>query len=102
MELHRNSLGDDYIPQISSSKMTRRSASPMLDASQSYGRSHNSHDPSVDKGINAQYFLLLMIFLEIRLFRTILPQNNLDHFETLATLCIVIFVSLSNSIHNNK
>ncbi|XP_035525961.1 YEATS domain-containing protein 2 isoform X2 [Morone saxatilis] len=54
VELHRNSLGEDYIPQPSSSKVTHRAASPMLTASltQSYGRSSSpvSHDPSVDKG----------------------------------------------------
>uniref|UniRef100_A0A8P4JWE9 YEATS domain-containing protein 2 n=1 Tax=Dicentrarchus labrax TaxID=13489 RepID=A0A8P4JWE9_DICLA len=54
VELHRNSLGEDYIPQPSSSKVTHRAASPMLTASltQSYGCSSSpiSHDPSVDKG----------------------------------------------------
>uniref|UniRef100_A0A8C4DA27 YEATS domain-containing protein 2 n=1 Tax=Dicentrarchus labrax TaxID=13489 RepID=A0A8C4DA27_DICLA len=50
VELHRNSLGEDYIPQPSSSKVTHRAASPMLTASltQSYGCSSSpiSHDPS--------------------------------------------------------
>ncbi|XP_041804678.1 YEATS domain-containing protein 2 isoform X3 [Chelmon rostratus] len=54
VELHRNSLGEDYIPQPSSSKVTHRAASPMIAASltQSYGRSSSpiSHDPNVDKG----------------------------------------------------
>uniref|UniRef100_A0A3Q3GD84 YEATS domain-containing protein 2 n=1 Tax=Labrus bergylta TaxID=56723 RepID=A0A3Q3GD84_9LABR len=54
VELHRNSLGDDYIPQPSSSKVTRRAASPTLASSmpQSYGRPSSpiSHDPSADKG----------------------------------------------------
>ncbi|KAL7387014.1 hypothetical protein ABVT39_017030 [Epinephelus coioides] len=54
VELHRNSLGEDYIPQPSSSKVTHRAASPTLVSSlaQSYGRSSSpiSHDPSVDKG----------------------------------------------------
>ncbi|KAG8014123.1 YEATS domain-containing protein 2 [Nibea albiflora] len=54
VELHRNSLGEDYIPQPSSSKVTHRAASPMLAGSlpQSYGRSSSPilHDPSVDKG----------------------------------------------------
>ncbi|XP_049455095.1 YEATS domain-containing protein 2 isoform X1 [Epinephelus fuscoguttatus] len=54
VELHRNSLGEDYIPQPSSSKVTHRAASPTLASSlaQSYGRSSSpiSHDPSVDKG----------------------------------------------------
>lgn len=54
VELHRNSLGDDYIPQPSSSKVTHRAASPVLASSlpQSYGRSSSPilHDPSVDKG----------------------------------------------------
>ncbi|XP_045907977.1 YEATS domain-containing protein 2 isoform X2 [Micropterus dolomieu] len=55
VELHRNSLGEDYIPQPSSSKVTHRETSPMLSTSlgQIYGRSSSpiSHDPSVDKGI---------------------------------------------------
>uniref|UniRef100_A0A8D2ZGZ2 YEATS domain-containing protein 2 n=1 Tax=Scophthalmus maximus TaxID=52904 RepID=A0A8D2ZGZ2_SCOMX len=54
VELHRNSLGDDYIPQSTSSKVTHRAASPMSASSlaQSYGRSSSpvSHDPSIDKG----------------------------------------------------
>ncbi|GAA6234792.1 YEATS domain-containing protein 2 isoform X1 [Lates japonicus] len=54
VELHRNSLGEDYIPQPSSSKVIHRAASPMSATSlaQSYGRSSSpmSHDPSVDKG----------------------------------------------------
>ncbi|XP_029309858.1 YEATS domain-containing protein 2 isoform X2 [Cottoperca gobio] len=54
VELHRNSLGEDFIPQPSSSKVTHRAASPTLATSraQSYGRSSSpiSHDPSVDKG----------------------------------------------------
>ncbi|XP_044075074.1 YEATS domain-containing protein 2 isoform X1 [Siniperca chuatsi] len=54
VELHRNSLGEDYIPQPSSSKVTHREASPTLATSlaQSYGRSSSpiSHDPSIDKG----------------------------------------------------
>uniref|UniRef100_A0A3B4XQF7 YEATS domain-containing protein 2 n=1 Tax=Seriola lalandi dorsalis TaxID=1841481 RepID=A0A3B4XQF7_SERLL len=54
VELHRNSLGEDYIPQPSSSKVTHRASSPMSATSlaQSYGRSSSptSHDPSVDKG----------------------------------------------------
>ncbi|XP_035861162.1 YEATS domain-containing protein 2 isoform X4 [Sander lucioperca] len=54
VELYRNSLGEDYIPQPSSSKVTHRAASPTLAPSlaQSYGHSSSpiSHDPSVDKG----------------------------------------------------
>ncbi|XP_010793664.1 YEATS domain-containing protein 2 isoform X2 [Notothenia coriiceps] len=54
VELHRNSLGEDFIPQPSSSKVTHRAASPPTGASlpQSYGRSSSpvQHDPSVDKG----------------------------------------------------
>uniref|UniRef100_A0AAQ5ZQ46 YEATS domain-containing protein 2 n=1 Tax=Amphiprion ocellaris TaxID=80972 RepID=A0AAQ5ZQ46_AMPOC len=54
VELHRNSLGDDYIPHSSSTKVTHRAASPMSATSlaQSYGRSSSpiSHDSSVDKG----------------------------------------------------
>lgn len=54
VELLRDSLGEDYIPQPSSSKAVRRAASPVLATSvaQSYGRctSPTSHDHSVDKG----------------------------------------------------
>ncbi|XP_037643806.1 YEATS domain-containing protein 2 isoform X1 [Sebastes umbrosus] len=54
VELYRNSLGEDYIPQPSSSKVTHRAASPTLATSlaQSYGCSSSpiSHDSSVDKG----------------------------------------------------
>ncbi|KAM6920788.1 YEATS domain-containing protein 2 [Lycodopsis pacificus] len=54
VELYRNSLGEDYIPQPSSSKVTHRAASPTSATSlaQSYGRSSSpiSHDASVDKG----------------------------------------------------
>ncbi|XP_034412043.1 YEATS domain-containing protein 2 isoform X2 [Cyclopterus lumpus] len=54
VELYRNSLGEDYIPQPSSSKVTHRAASPTLATSldQSYGCSSSpiSHDPSADKG----------------------------------------------------
>lgn len=53
VELHRDSLGEDYIPQPSSSKVTHRAASPTLTASlaQTYGRCSSpvSHDSSVDK-----------------------------------------------------
>ncbi|XP_059201024.1 YEATS domain-containing protein 2 [Centropristis striata] len=54
VELYRNSLGEDYIPQPSSSKVTHRAASPTSATSlaQSYGLSSSPilHDPSVDKG----------------------------------------------------
>ncbi|XP_068455064.1 YEATS domain-containing protein 2-like, partial [Clinocottus analis] len=54
VELYRNSLGEDYIPQPSSSKVTHRAASPPPAASlvQSYGRTSSpiSHDPGADKG----------------------------------------------------
>ncbi|XP_040026460.2 YEATS domain-containing protein 2 [Gasterosteus aculeatus] len=54
VELYRNSLGEDYLPQPSSSKVTHRVASPTLAPSmaQSYGPSSSPipHDPSVDKG----------------------------------------------------
>ncbi|XP_034742658.1 YEATS domain-containing protein 2 isoform X1 [Etheostoma cragini] len=54
VELYRNSLGEDYIPQPLSSKVTHGAASPTLASSlaQSYGHSSSpiSHDPSVDKG----------------------------------------------------
>ncbi|XP_037314633.2 YEATS domain-containing protein 2 isoform X1 [Pungitius pungitius] len=55
VELYRNSLGEDYIPQASSSKATHRVASPTLAPSlaQSYGPSSSPipHDTSVDKGL---------------------------------------------------
>lgn len=64
VELHRNSFGEDYIPQPSSSKVTHRAASPMLATSlaQSYGRSSSpiSHDPSVDKGIHTYKKIILL------------------------------------------
>eukprot|EP00064_Thunnus_orientalis_P011505 superscaffoldBa00001665_g11536 len=53
VELHRNSLGDDYIPQPSSSKVTHRAASPMsASLAQTYGRSSSpiSHDSGLEKG----------------------------------------------------
>lgn len=54
VELHRDSLGEDYIPQPSSSKVTHRAASPTLTTSlaQTYGRSNSpvSQDSIVDKG----------------------------------------------------
>lgn len=54
MELHRDSLGEDYIPQPLSSKMTHRAASPMSTSSlgQTHGRSSSpiSYDSGVEKG----------------------------------------------------
>ncbi|KAF7662717.1 hypothetical protein LDENG_00227650 [Lucifuga dentata] len=54
VELHRNSLGEDYIPPPSSSKVSHRASSPLSAASlaQPYGRSSSptSHDSCVDKG----------------------------------------------------
>lgn len=53
VELHRDTLVDDYIPLTSSSKLTHREASPIVDPSQSFGHSasHNSqHVASADKG----------------------------------------------------
>ncbi|XP_026230744.1 YEATS domain-containing protein 2 isoform X2 [Anabas testudineus] len=54
VELHRNSLGEDYIPQPSSSNVIHRAASPMsaTTLTQNFGRSSSpvSHDHSVDKG----------------------------------------------------
>lgn len=65
VELHRDSLGEDYIPQPSSSKVTHRAASPTLTTSlaQTYGRSSSpvSHDSSVDKGTTADYFCTFKI-----------------------------------------
>lgn len=58
VELYRNSLGEDYLPQPSSSKVTHRVASPTLAPSmaQSYGPSSSPipHDPSVDKGMHTE------------------------------------------------
>ncbi|KAF6728496.1 YEATS domain-containing protein 2 [Oryzias melastigma] len=55
VELHRDSLGEDYYFQPSSSKVTQRTASPLSASSfaQSHGRSASpiSHDGSVDKGL---------------------------------------------------
>ncbi|KAK2822334.1 hypothetical protein Q5P01_022399 [Channa striata] len=55
VELHRNSLGEDYIPQPSSSKVIHRAASPMspIPLAQGYGRCSSpvSHDHNVDKGL---------------------------------------------------
>lgn len=66
VELHRNSLGEDYIPQPSSSKVTHRETSPMLSTSlgQIYGRSSSpiSHDPSVDKGTQTETFVFSNTF----------------------------------------
>ncbi|XP_026169705.1 YEATS domain-containing protein 2 isoform X2 [Mastacembelus armatus] len=54
VELHRNSLGEDYIPQPSSSKAVHRAASPMSAGplAQSYGHCSPpvSHDNIIDKG----------------------------------------------------
>ncbi|XP_053294595.1 YEATS domain-containing protein 2 [Pleuronectes platessa] len=54
VELLRNSLGQDYIPQPASSKVMHRAASPTSTSflAQSYGRSSSpvSHDPIIDKG----------------------------------------------------
>ncbi|CAJ1072131.1 YEATS domain-containing protein 2 [Xyrichtys novacula] len=56
VELHKNSLGEDYLLQPSSSKVTRRAASPILATSvpQSCERSTSpiSHDPSADKAFS--------------------------------------------------
>ncbi|KAM3604504.1 uncharacterized protein V6R79_011968 [Siganus canaliculatus] len=54
VELHRDSLGEDYIPQPSSSKVTHRAASPMpASVTQSHGRSTSptSHDHTADKAL---------------------------------------------------
>lgn len=52
VELHRDTLVDDYIPLTSSSKLTQREASPVADPSQSVGHStaHNTHVAGADKG----------------------------------------------------
>ncbi|XP_008332108.1 YEATS domain-containing protein 2 [Cynoglossus semilaevis] len=52
VELHRDSLGEDFIPQSTSSKATNRAASPTYLA-QSSGRSSPpiSHEPSLDKAV---------------------------------------------------
>ncbi|XP_056277015.1 YEATS domain-containing protein 2 isoform X2 [Pseudoliparis swirei] len=49
VELYRNSLGEDYIPQPSSSKVTHRAASPTLATSLDQS-SPISHDTSAEKG----------------------------------------------------
>uniref|UniRef100_H3DCV2 YEATS domain-containing protein 2 n=1 Tax=Tetraodon nigroviridis TaxID=99883 RepID=H3DCV2_TETNG len=51
VELHRDTLVDDYIPLTSSSKLAHREAGPMVDPSQSLGHtaSHNAHAPGADK-----------------------------------------------------
>lgn len=56
VELHRDTLVDDYIPLTSSSKLAHREAGPMVDPSQSLGHtaSHNAHAPGADKGTHAQ------------------------------------------------
>uniref|UniRef100_A0A8C6PQ60 YEATS domain-containing protein 2 n=1 Tax=Nothobranchius furzeri TaxID=105023 RepID=A0A8C6PQ60_NOTFU len=55
VELHRDSVSVDYIPQPSSSRGAQRTASPMSASSlaPSYGHSSSpiSHDSSVDKGL---------------------------------------------------
>lgn len=61
MELHRNSLGDDYLPQPSSSKVTHRAASPTsASLAQTYGRSSSpiSHDSGLEKGTYAETFIV--------------------------------------------
>lgn len=54
VELHRDSLGEDFIPQPSSSKMTPRASSPISGSSltPTHGPSPSpiSHDPTEEKG----------------------------------------------------
>lgn len=52
VELHRDTLVDDYIPLTSSSKLTHREDSPVVDPSPSFGHStsQNTHVAGADKG----------------------------------------------------
>lgn len=50
VELHRDTLVDDYIPLTSSSKVAHRVASPVVDASQSFGHSSSHNVAGTDKG----------------------------------------------------
>lgn len=89
MELHRNSLGEDYIPQPSSSKVIHRAASPMSATSlaQSYGRSSSpmSHDPSVDKGMPTETFSFLNVIMKKHIYILVIKG-------TLWSLVPVMFV----------
>lgn len=55
VELHRNSLGDDYIPQPCSSKVAHRVPSPTSSTSLAHSHGHStspiSHDSTGDKGL---------------------------------------------------
>ncbi|XP_030015917.1 YEATS domain-containing protein 2 isoform X2 [Sphaeramia orbicularis] len=55
VELHRNSLGDDYIPQPCSSKVAHRVSSPTSSTSLAHTHGHStspiSHDSTGDKGL---------------------------------------------------
>lgn len=59
VELHRDTLVDDYIPLTSSSKLTHREASPIADPPQSFGHStaHNTHVAGADKGTHSSVSL---------------------------------------------
>lgn len=69
MELHRNSLGEDYIPQPSSSNVIHRAASPMsaTTLTQNFGRSSSpvSHDHSVDKGTHKEGLNILNAIMKL-------------------------------------
>lgn len=59
VELHRDTLVDDYIPLTSSSKLTHREASPIVDPSQGFGHStsHNMPVAGADKGTRSSVSL---------------------------------------------
>jgi len=57
VELYRNSLGEDYIPQPSSSKVTHRAASPTLATSLDQS-SPISHDTSAEKGMHTETLII--------------------------------------------
>uniref|UniRef100_A0A4W6E7P8 YEATS domain-containing protein 2 n=1 Tax=Lates calcarifer TaxID=8187 RepID=A0A4W6E7P8_LATCA len=90
VELHRNSLGEDYIPQPSSSKVIHRAASPMSATSlaQSYGRSSSpmSHDPSVDKGMPTETFSLLNVIMK----KITLGSHGNSAFQPITASCKIV------------
>lgn len=59
VELHRDTLVNDYIPLTSSSKLMHREASPIVDPSPSFGHftSHNTHVAGADKGTHSSVSL---------------------------------------------
>ncbi|KAM4605561.1 YEATS domain-containing protein 2 [Polymixia lowei] len=51
VELHRNSLGEDYVPLPSSSRMTHRAASPTSPSSLTQAPTPHAQDSSIDKAL---------------------------------------------------